>query len=194
MSVLVDSLIRSMCNEDRSLFGIDGAPMIDPFNEAQLQPASYDVLLGDVFLSVDRARLRPVDLGSSSTFDDLYERVELRPGGCFSLSSKGFVLACTRERVNIPCDVVGRIEGKSSLARLGLVIEAAGYLDPNYQGSVTMELYNQLPVPIILRPDLPIAQLSFETASSVPDKLYGDERLGSHYQHSAEAVGSRYGT
>lgn len=193
MSVIVDRVIRSLCNDDRVLFYDDGAPLIEPFDEAQLQPASYDVLLGNVFLSVDKARLRPVDLGDQSTFADLYERVELRSGGCFSLSSKGFVLACTSERVSIPRDIVGRIEGKSSLARLGLVIEAAGYLDPGYQGSVTMELYNQLPVPIILRPGLPIAQLSFETTSSVPERIYGDERLGSHYQNSDETVGSRYG-
>jgi dCTP deaminase len=183
------------CGKDRKIFlGVDGAQMIEPFDESQLQPASYDVLLGSIFLVVDRARLRPVDLGDTSTFQNLYERVELHPGGCFQLSSKGFVLACTKEIVTIPSDVVGRIEGRSSLARLGLVIEAAGYLDPGYQGSVTMELYNQLPVPIILRPGLSIAQLSFETATSKPDKIYGDECLGSHYQNSLEVVGSRYGT
>lgn len=167
--------------------------MIQPFDEDQLQPASYDVLLGNTFQEVNRTRLKPVDLRDPSTFEDLYKRVELTDGECYWLSSKGFVLACTRERVCIPPNVVGRIEGRSSLARLGLVMESAGYLDPGFHGRITLEIYNQLPVPVILWPGLSIAQISFETTSGRPDRLYGDPSLNSHYQDDEEATVSRYG-
>lgn len=188
MSTLVDKEIRRLCK------GPDDVSMIRPFSPDQLQPASYDVCLGVSFKIVDKARLRPVDLGDPSTFQDLYTDVQLGEGETISISPKGFVLACTRERVAIPPCVVGRIEGKSSLARLGLVMESAGYLDCGFRGRITLEIYNQLPVPVVLRPGLPIAQLSFETTTGRPDRLYGDSSLNSHYQNDDEATGSRYGT
>jgi dCTP deaminase len=195
MSVLVDRDIRLYCGQDRKLFlGDDGPSMISPFSEDQLQPASYDVLLGTVFLSVDETRLTPVDMGDPSSFEGLYVRHVVEPGGYYRLPSKGFVLACTEEFVSIPPDLVAILHGKSGVARLGQVIESAGFVDPYFRGRLTMELYNQLPVPIILRPGLPIAQLSFESTSGRPDYLYGDPKLGSHYQDSAEVIGSRYGT
>lgn len=195
MSVLIDRDIRRHCGDERELFVGEGSrPMIDPFDEDQLQPASYDLLLGTVFLSIDESRLTPVDMGISSTYEDLYVRHEVERGGVYKLPAKGFVLACTDERVCISPDVVGILHGKSGIARIGQVIESAGFLDPGFEGKITMELYNQLPVPFLLRPGLPIAQVSFQAATGRPDRLYGDPRLNSHYQNDDEAVGSRYGT
>lgn len=188
MSVLCDKDIRRLCE------GRDDVSMIRPFTVDQLQPASYDVCLGISFKKVDRTRLKPVDLANPSTFKDLYIPVDLKEGESMTISPKGFVLACTRERVAIPPTIVGRIEGKSSLARLGLVMESAGYLDCGFRGRITLEIYNQLPVPVIIHPGLSIAQLSFETTTGRPDRLYGDPSLGSHYQDDDEATGSRYGS
>lgn len=191
MSVIVDRVIRSLCNDDRVLFYDDGLPLIEPFDEAQLQPSSYDVLLGNVFLSVDESHMKPVDMGDPSTFEDIYERHDVAPGGYYKLSSRGFVLACTAEVVNIPRDFVGILHGKSTRARQGLVIESAGFVDPGFKGQLTMEIFNQFPVPIYLRPGLKIAQISFQELSGYPDRVYGDDELGSHYQNSEGAVGPR---
>lgn len=195
MSVLVDRAIRALCGDATVILGEEeGTPMISPFDEKQLQPASYDVLLGDVFLSIDESRLTPVDLGDPSTFEDLYVRHDCTEQGYYKLPAKGFVLAHTEEFVCIPPDVVGILHGKSSVARVGQVIESAGFVDPAFRGRLTMEIFNQLHVPIILRVGLPIAQLSFESTSGRPDHLYGDVELGSHYQGDEEVAGSRYGT
>jgi len=188
VSVLVDKEIRRLCK------GPDDVTMIRPFDERRLQPASYDVCLGTSFKRVDKTRLRPVDLAEPHTFKDLYTDVQITDDESLTISPKGFVLACTMERVFIPPCVVGRIDGKSSLARLGLVIENAGYLDCGFRGRITLEIYNQLPVPIILHPGLSIAQLSFETTTGRPDRLYGNPELNSHYQDDDEATGSRYGS
>lgn len=187
MSVYVDRDIRFLCDESTML-----EPLITPFSHDQLQPASYDVLLGHHFLAIDEDRMSPVDMGDPSTFDDLYVHHEVAPGGYYKLPSKGFVLACTQEHFCIPTDVVGILHGKSTRARLGLVIESAGFVDPGFRGQLTMEVYNQLPWPIFLRPGLSIAQVSFQMCTGRPERVYGDERINSHYQDSVGAVEPRY--
>ncbi len=178
MSVLSDWEIRDRCVEH---------DLVTPFLPELVQPASIDVRLGTTFQVVTGASLRPIDLGFPESFEDLYERVTVGIGEPISISPKGFVLGCTMERVKIPGDIVGRIEGRSSLARLGLIMESAGYLDPGFEGNVTLEIYNQMPVPVILRPGLSIAQISFDTMSRVPERLYSGK-----YQNDEGAVGSRY--
>jgi dCTP deaminase len=190
MSIMVDRDIRSRCRRD--LHG--HLPMIDPFVDERLQPTSYDVLLGNTFQVIDKTHMHRVDMSDPQTFKDLYHRLEVPDDGFYAVPSKGAVLACTKERVCIPPDVVGVIVGKSGVARLFLQVEQAGFLDPNFQGVVTMELYNQLPVPIILRPGQPIAQLVFHELEQFPDRVYGDDGLKSHYQGDMEATGSRFGT
>jgi len=177
MSVLADWQIRDRCIEH---------DLVSPFLPELVQPASIDVRLGTSFQVVSD-RLRPIDIASPDTFEDLYEHVTVGLGDPISISPKGFVLGCTLERVKIPSNLVGRIEGKSSLARLGLIMESAGYLDPGFEGNVTLEIYNQMPVSIILRPGLSIAQLSFDTMSANPIETYAGK-----YQHDEGAVGSRY--
>jgi dCTP deaminase len=183
MSILVDHEIRSYCIE----YDFHPEPMISPYLEDQLQPSSYDVKLGSVFQVVHRDHLKPVDLSDPSTFADLYHRQEIPEGQFFSLSPKGFVLGCTYEVVSIPPEIVSRVQGKSSLGRIGLIVETAGYIDPGFVGSLTLEIYNLLPVPIRLWPGMTIAQLSFEYTSSKPEKTYNGK-----YQGDIEATGSRY--
>lgn len=178
MSVLVDHEIRHYC---------EVFDMISPYDDGLLQPASYDVRLGSIFQKVDRTRLLPVRLSKPETFSDLYERHDVGKEGAFFLPPGGFALACTEEIVKIPPDIVSRIQGKSSLGRLGLVIETAGYIDPGFRGSVTMEIYNLLPVGMYLNVGSTIAQLSFEYTSARPEKTYQGR-----YQGDVEATGSRY--
>lgn len=191
MSVLSDRDIRLYCSDEREMFlGAEALPLISPFDETLLQPASYDVRLSSSFLALKESHLSAVDLGCPSTFEDLYERHEA-VSGFYRLRAKGFVLACTEEVISVPQDLVGILHGKSTRARLGLVIESAGYIDPGYSGQLTMEIYNQLPVPIVLRTGQTIAQVSFQTLTGTPDSIYGDSRLGSHYQNSVGAIGPR---
>ncbi len=191
MSILVDHQIRYQCVDVGTY-----PPLIEPFDEDLLQPASYDTRLADRFMVIDAARRgrppAPVDLGDRSTFKDLYVEFSVGSEG-YELGAGKFVLGHTMEMLVVPQNVSAHVQGKSSIARLGLAIEAAGFIDPGYRGSITLEIANMSPVPIILRPGLPIAQFSFQVMYGEPDRAYGDPRLGSRYQGSDSVVGSRYG-
>jgi dCTP deaminase len=191
VSILVDHQIRYQCVDVG-----EHPPLIDPFDEDLLQPASYDTRLADRFMAIDAQRRwsppAPVDLGDWSTFTDLYVEFSVGSDG-YELGPGKFVLGHTIEKLVVPQNVSAHVQGKSSIARLGLAIEAAGFIDPGYRGSITLEIANMSPVPIILRPGLPIAQFSFQVMSSEPDRAYGDPKLGSRYQGSDTVVGSRYG-
>jgi dCTP deaminase len=105
-----------------------------------------------------------------------------------------FALGRTQEYVEIPDDIVSRIEGKSSLGRLGLIVHAtAGFVDPGFKGTLTLEITNLTRVPIKLYTGLPIAQLSFMTLDAPAEQPYGSPELGSHYQGQTAATESRYG-
>ena len=104
-----------------------------------------------------------------------------------------FVLGVTREYVELPDDIVARIEGKSSLGRLGLIVHAtAGFVDPGFKGTLTLEITNLTRVPIKLYPGLLIAQLSFMALDAPAERPYGSAALGSHYQGQLAATESRY--
>ena len=106
-----------------------------------------------------------------------------------------FCLGRTLEWVELPHDIVARIEGKSSLGRLGLIVHAtAGFCDPGWKGTLTLELNNLTRVPIVLAPGLKIAQLSFMTLDRPALRPYGSSGLGSHYQGQRAATASRYGS
>lgn len=189
---LVDHQIRDACRER-----VSRDSLITPFDEKQLQPSSYDVLLGDRFMVIDRERRwsppRPVDLGDPSTMVDLYTEFVVPRGGFYELSPGGFVLGHTAEILDVPSYMAAHVQGKSSIARLGIAIEAAGFIDPGYVGSITLEILNMAPVPILLRPGLPIAQFSFQMLDNEPERPYGHPEIGSHYYGSVAVVGSRYG-
>lgn len=126
----------------------------------------------------------PVCKGHGSTIDD-EARLVIHPGE--------MILGSTLETITVPPDLVMVLEGKSSLARLGLLPHvAAGYFDPGWRGVGTLELVNLSRVPIILRPGLKICQSRWTRMDAVPSLLYGNERLGSHYQGDDRVAGSRY--
>jgi dCTP deaminase len=183
-SVLSDGTIRRLVEE--------GHIRIDPWDEDFVQPASVDVRLGRTFRVFHNHRAPAIDLASPP--QNLTERVEVEDGGDFVIHPGEFVLGRTLEYIELPADIVARIEGKSSVGRLGLIVHAtAGFIDPGFCGTLTLEITNLTRIPIRLRPGLPIAQLSFMALDAPAQRPYGHPELGSHYQGQIEATESRYG-
>jgi dCTP deaminase len=182
-SVLSDGTIRRLVETGRIV--------IDPWDPAHVQPASVDLLLGDSFRVFHNHRVTAIDLRDPPR--NLTEEVVMAEGEPFAIHPGEFVLGRTLETVAIPDDVVARIEGKSSLGRLGLIVHAtAGFVDPGFTGSLTLEITNLTRVPIKLYAGLPIAQLSFMALDAPAEHPYGSEALGSHYQGQLAATESRY--
>lgn len=156
-----------------------------------VQPASYDVRLGHSFRVFHNHRVTSIDLRDPP--GNLTEQVIIEDEEPFAIHPGEFVLGRTLETVTIANDLVARIEGKSSLGRLGLIVHAtAGFVDPGFSGSLTLEITNLTRVPIILWPNLPIAQLSFMQMDRAAERPYGHPELGSHYHGQLDATESRY--
>lgn len=167
-----------------------GALGIEPFNKDQIQPASYDLLLGSKFRAYNDTDKRNLDPKSADR-----RTILLQPAthGCVWLPSLGFMLASTVEKIRMPDHLVGRVEGKSSLARMGLFVHVtAGFIDPGFEGHITLELFNANSVGILLYPKMPIAQISFERLCSPAEKPYGHSGLGSKYVGQCGPVESMY--
>jgi dCTP deaminase len=182
-SVLSDGTIRRLVDEGRIA--------IEPWDPLMVQPASVDLKLGTSFRVFHNHRIQVIDLADPP--QGLTEPVEVEPDDAFVIHPNEFVLGRTAEHVEMPADIVARIEGKSSLGRLGLIVHAtAGFVDPGFKGTLTLEITNFNSVPIVLRPGLPIAQLSFMTLDRAAERPYGHPDLGSHYHGQVDATESRY--
>ncbi|HEX3618423.1 MAG TPA: dCTP deaminase [Solirubrobacteraceae bacterium] len=182
-SVLSDGTILQYVQEGRI--------KVDPWDPKMVQPASIDLRLGDSFRVFHNHRATAIDLRDPPS--NLTEEVVIPDGDAFVIHPGEFCLGRTLEWVRIPNDIVARIEGKSSLGRLGLIVHAtAGFCDPGFEGTLTLELNNLTRVPIRLYPGLPIAQLSFMTLDRPAARPYGSPGLGSHYQGQRAATESRY--
>lgn len=160
MSTLSDGTIQEICLELNP-------PLIVPFNEEQLQPASYDLILDHAL-----------------DFNGLV--CEFYP-----LAPHEFILGSTMEVVNVPDWLVARIEGKSSLARQGLMVHTAGFIDPGFRGTLTLEITNHSGVVFDLHKGMKIAQLAFQQLDKPAKRPYGHPDLGSHYQGQQGATPSR---
>jgi dCTP deaminase len=183
VSVLSDGTIRRLVEAGRIA--------VEPWDPDLVQPASIDLRLGDSFRVFHNHRVTAIDLREPPT--NLTEEVTIGDGVPFAIHPGEFVLGRTLERVRIPDDVVARIEGKSSLGRLGLIVHAtAGFVDPGFEGTLTLEITNLTRVPIKLYGGLPIAQLSFMALDRPAERPYGSAELGSHYQGQVAATESRY--
>ncbi|MCH3968110.1 MAG: dCTP deaminase [Atopobiaceae bacterium] len=167
-----------------------GRLVIDPYDETNVQPASVDVRLGGnfrIFRGAATAYIDPLDMQPNLT-----EAIDVEQGGTFMLQPGQFALGTTLERIVIPDDILGKLEGKSTLGRLGLMIHStAGYVDPGWDGELTLELSNVATLPIMLHPGMRIGQMSFERMTSPVDHPYGSKELGSHYQGQRGATASR---
>ena len=184
-SVLSDGTIRALVEAGRIV--------IEPWEPAHVQPASVDLRLGDSFRVFHNHRTSAIDLREPPAH--LTEEVRVGPDEPFVIHPGEFCLGRTEEWVELPDDIVARVEGKSILGRLGLIVHAtAGFVDPGFRGTLTLELNNLTRVPIKLYAGLPIAQLSLMALDAPALRPYGHEQLGSHYQGQVEATESRYGT
>ena len=164
--------------------------VIDPFDERAVQPASVDLRLDRKFRVFRSTAHAYVDIREE--MPDLTELVEVEPDKPFILHPGEFVLGGTVECITLPNDIVARVDGRSSLGRLGLLIHStAGFVDPGWEGSLTLELSNVSNLPITLYYGMKIGQISFYRMTSPAENPYGSESLGSKYQGQREPTPSR---
>lgn len=169
-----------------------GRIVINPLDTSCIQPASVDVHLDNKLLVFKTWRY-PFYIDVRRSIDDLSEPVEISEDKPFMLNAGEFVLASTMESITLPDDIVGRLEGKSSLGRIGLLIHStAGYVDPGWQGNLTLELSNVAKLPVTLYYKMAIGQISFLRLTSPADRVYGSAGLGSKYQGQTEPTSTRY--
>jgi dCTP deaminase len=168
-----------------------GRVRVEPYDAADLQPSSIDLHLDRSFRVFRNNRYPFIDVRSPQP--DLTELLSVKDDEPFVLHPGEFVLGQTIEWVELPSDLVARLEGKSSLGRLGLLIHStAGYVDPGWKGKLTLELSNVANLPIALFFGMKIGQISFFEMSSPVDRPYGSAGLGSKYQGQAEPTASAY--
>ena len=168
-----------------------GRVVIDPFDPDAVQPSSVDVRVDRFFRVFRNARYPYIDV--KRPMEELTELVEIDDEEPFILHPGEFVLGSTLERVTLPDDLVARLEGKSSLGRLGLLIHStAGFIDPGWDGHVTLELSNVANLPITIYVGMKIGQLSFVQMTEPAETPYGAGELGSKYQGQQGPTPSRY--
>lgn len=182
--ILSDGSIRRLLDQGRLI--------IDPLEASQIQPASVDVRLGPEFLVFRNHTTEVIDPFQKP--GDLMEKIVVPEGQGFILHPGEFVLGTTMEQIGLPDDLVARVEGKSSLGRLGLLIHAtAGFVDPGWKrGQITLELSNVATLPIKLWPGMRIGQLSFHSLDAPAERPYGHPELNSKYVGQSGPVASQY--
>ena len=167
-----------------------GRVRLAPWDPAMIQPSSVDVRLDRFFRLFDNHKYPFIDPAQEQP--ELTRLVEVDADESFVLHPGEFVLGSTLEEVSLPDDVAARVEGKSSLGRLGLLTHAtAGFVDPGFTGHVTLELSNVATLPIVLHPGMKIGQLCFFQLSSPAEHPYGSDVRGSHYQGQRGPTASR---
>lgn len=171
-----------MILNDKELYDLcicKGDRLVYPITPESIQPASIDVRLGDTFL---KPKKRPT--GQCNSFDRPIEYDEFE--GTYFIRPREFVLATTMEYVSLPNNLSAFVEGRSSIGRMGLFIQNAGWIDAGFKGNITLELFNASETPIELKPFTRVAQLVFCTMSESCDNPYNGK-----YQFQKNAVGSR---
>ena len=183
MSVLSDRDIRAALEA--------GQIRLDPYDPSDLQPSSVDLHLDRSFRVFRNNRYAFIDVRAVQP--DLTELLRIEDDEPFILHPGEFVLGQTVEWVELPVDLVARLEGKSSLGRLGLLIHStAGYVDPGWKGNLTLELSNVANLPIALYFGMRIGQISFLRLTSPVDRPYGSPELRSRYQGQSEPTASAF--
>lgn len=181
--ILSDATLRELFSSGRIL--------LDPYDPELVQPASVDVRLGTEFRVMRNSRITHIDPFEPQT--KLMDTVSVPEGEPFVLHPGEFALGHTLETVGCPDDIVGVVNGKSSLGRLGIQVHAtAGFIDPGFKGTVVLELSNVSNLPILLRPGMKVAQLVFQKLDRPAERPYGHPDLKSKYQGQSGAVASKY--
>ncbi|MEN9648071.1 MAG: hypothetical protein RLZ17_107 [Actinomycetota bacterium] len=181
--ILSDRTIREALAQKRIV--------IDPLDDSCIQPSSIDVKVSNLFRVFRNHTASTIDV--KRDLSELTELVEIPLDGVFMLHPGEFVLGSTLERIGLANDLVGRVEGKSSLGRLGLLIHStAGFIDAGFNGHITLELSNVANLPITIYPSMKIGQVSFMTMTTPADKPYGSGASGSKYQGQRGPTPSQY--
>jgi dCTP deaminase len=168
-----------------------GRVVIEPLDPGSIQPSSVDLHVDRYFRVFRNHTMGYIDVKENQ--EDLTELVEIGEDDVFILHPGEFVLGSTAERVALPDDLVARLEGKSSLGRLGLLIHStAGFVDAGWDGHLTLELSNVANLPITLYPGMKIGQISFLRMTTPADHPYGSSKVGSKYQGQRGPTPSRY--
>ena len=164
-------------------------PLDDP--DRQVQPASIDLRLGNEFLVFKNVRLPVLRVDEPGLVERIGETVRIEDGDEFILHPGEFALGSTYEWVEIPDDLVAKVEGRSSLGRLAVIVHAtAGFIDPGFKGTITLELSNLGRVPVALKPKMRVSQIALAQMTSPAERPYGEAR-GSKYQGQRGPVASR---
>jgi dCTP deaminase len=182
-----------MILSDRDLRALldSGRLVVDPLGPNAVQPSSIDLRVGSRFRVFANSRYPYIDV--RQPMEGLTEMVEASAEEPFILHPGEFVLGTTLEKVSVPDDIVGRLEGKSSLGRLGLLIHStAGFVDPGFRGHLTLELSNVANLPITIYPGMKIGQISLFRMTSPAENPYGSGKLGSKYLDQEGPTPSRY--
>ena len=165
--------------------------VIEDYEQGAIQPVSVDLMLGDKFRIFKKTHIPIIDV--KQELRDLTEVVAIDEGEAFYLHPGDFVLGITREWIGLPADLMGRLDGKSSLGRLGLLVHStAGFIDPGFRGRIVLEFTNVSPMPISLYPGMAIAQVSFYELTHPAQRPYGHGSRNSKYQDQDEPTPSRY--
>jgi dCTP deaminase len=166
---------------DRSLKKLlaDGTIVVEPLEEQQIQPASVDLRLGGHFLKVDENSMEAIALDRELEYIEFKQEEIIIP-------PHSFLLAVTRETIRLPDNITAFVEGRSSIGRIGLFIQNAGWVDPGFKGTITLELYNANRLPIRLTSGRRICQIVFAFMDGPADSPYRGK-----YQNQRDAVGSR---
>ncbi|MBS3761352.1 dCTP deaminase [Halodesulfurarchaeum sp.] len=173
----------------------DGDLVVEPLDdpELQIQPASVDVRLGQEFLEFRRTNIPSIHPQEDEQVGEYVSETVIDEGEEFILHPGDFVLGTTKERVEIPDDLVAQVEGRSSLGRLAVVVHAtAGFVDPGFRGRITLELSNLGTAPVALSPGMRISQIVLTELTSPAESPYGSER-GSKYQDQGGPAASKIG-
>ncbi|HEY6794963.1 MAG TPA: dCTP deaminase [Kineosporiaceae bacterium] len=169
---------------------MSGRVVLEPLDLDMVQPSSVDVRIDRYFRLFDNHKYPVIDPAQEQP--ELTRLVEVKPDDPFVLHPGEFVLASSYEMVTLPDDIAARLEGKSSLGRLGLLTHStAGFIDPGFSGHVTLELSNVATLPLTLWPGMKIGQLCFFRLSSPAEHPYGSDRHGSRYQGQRGPTASR---
>jgi dCTP deaminase len=168
-----------------------GRIVIEPLDPSCIQPSSVDLHIDRYFRVFLNHTMGLIDV--KQNLEDLTQMVTIEEDATFILHPGEFVLGSTLERVALPNDLVARLEGKSSLGRLGLLIHStAGFVDAGWDGQLTLELSNVANLPITLYPGMKIGQISFIRMTTEADHPYGSSSVGSKYQGQRGPIPSRY--
>ena len=185
MAILSDTTIKEYLKE--------GKIVIDPLkDEQQIQPSSVDMRLGDEFKVFKVIRKPYIDPKDEEDIAEYMESSTVPEGEAFIIHPNEFALATTQEYVKVPDDLVARVEGRSSMGRLGVTMHVtAGYVDPGFEGRITLEISNIGAMPVALYPGQRVCQLVFETMTTPAELPYGHPKRNSKYMKQLKPESSR---